>query len=479
MNRHRIKVDVWSAVRSVVGSSSMRLAFAIAGLFAITITLAGVISFVTLSRDLNTRLESQARQIAENLAVTYQFSGLRELQAQIATNAATTRDHSNLYLFVDRTGSTVFGNFNTVHTFTGVKTLVSGVDIELPDQSGSRRQKVFIGYGLRIPAGWIITARETKWVTDTKNFLLRAALWGLGVALVLSVSVAVYLARRSEGRIDQLYQVLENAAAGNLTARYRDETRWNDDIGRVAATVNTTLDRLSLTVDSLRQVSNDVAHDLRTPLSRLQTRIEPLLDRNDLPADARDAVLSAESDIDGIVKTFNAILRIAQIEGRNIRRAEAAVDLTDVAASVHEMLVPVAEDTGHKFDLRTPKTPLLVQGDRELLAQAIVNLVENAIRYCQSPSKIVLTVAPKTGGVRISVCDNGPGIPEAEHKNVLRRFYRLERSRNSDGSGLGLCLVAAISHLHGGTVTLSDNAPGLCVTLDLPVHPDNRVHPVG
>lgn len=462
---------VMGPVRLVAGSSSMRLALAVSILFTLATFVAGSIAFVVMSRDMNNRLERDARQMAENLAVTYQISGLSELQAQIATNAATTRDYSNLYLFMDRTGRTVFGNFNIHRPFTGAKRVVAGKDIVLAKGAVDVQNATFLAYGLRIPAGWIITARDTRWITETKNFLMRAIIWGLGFALLLSFSMAVFLARRSEARIKRLYLVLNDVARGDLSARYKDKSNWHDDIGRVAETVNATLDRLALTVDSLRQVSNDVAHDLRTPLTRLRTRIEPLLSRKDLPEDAIVAIQKADAEVDAVVRTFNAILRIAQLEGSNATLHREPVDLSNLCATIHDMLDPVAEEMGHHFTVHCGPGGMSFMGDRGMLAQAVVNIVENAFRHCPAPAEITLAVNTAPNGIHITVCDNGPGIPEAEHENVLRRFYRLEASRNTEGSGLGLSLVAAIIRRHGGKLSLTDNAPGLCVHLELPLTP--------
>jgi len=446
----------------------MRLAFGIAGVFAIVTLVAGLVSFRYMTQDMNRRLETEARQLAENLAVTYQISGLPELQAQIATNAATTRDYSNLYLFVDRTGRTVFGNFNVRKTFSGKRDLVVGQDLVLPGLNGKARGLTFKGYGLRIAAGWIITARNTQWIVDTKRYLVISMIMGLGAALALSLLIAVLLARRNEKRINRLYQVLEDVAAGDLSAQFTHQMRWRDDIGRVADTINQTLERLSVTVDSLRQVSNDVAHDLRTPLTRLQSRIEPLLSRHDMPDDAVDAVRRAQEDVDAIVRTFNTILRIAQIEGGNAKYHHAPVDMAKLCASVYEMLEPVAEEMDHEFTVACDSMNTWAMGDREMLAQAIVNIIENAFRHSPAGSRVRLRALMSDSRVVVEVCDNGPGIPSGEHARVLRRFYRLEQSRNTDGSGLGLSLVDAIVRLHQGELILKDNAPGLCVKISLP-----------
>ncbi|WP_096787392.1 ATP-binding protein [Rhodobacter sp. CZR27] len=448
----------------VLRSSSLRLAARLALIFIVATLLAGLVSVPLLTGALKERLRADARQMAESLAATWQVAGLVDLHAQIATNIATTRDFANLYLFIDNSGRIVFGNFNVPRPFTGPRELVSGRDMILPGRNAPEGLG-FSAYGLRIPAGFVITARQTSALDEVQAIVRRSVASGLALAILLAVGVAGFLALRAERRIARLSDVLTRAAGGDLSQRVRDG--GTDDIGRIAEAVNATLDQLELTVESLRQVSSDVAHDLRTPITRLRTSLEPLMLREDLPEDALGQIGSAVAQADRIVRIFNAVLRIAQIEGGGARPRFASLDLGQLASDLHEMLEPVAEELGHH--LAVEAGPVTVQGDRDLLAQAIANLVENAFRHCPPPARIALAVRREGAEAVLTVTDNGPGIPEAERAAVFRRFYRLERSRNTEGSGLGLSLVAAVLRLHGGRVELADAEPGLRVTLHLPV----------
>lgn len=443
-------------------SSSLRLAARLSLIFIAATLLAGVLSGVLLTSALRDRLRDDARQMAESLAATWQVAGLVDLHAQIATNVATTRDFANLYLFIDNSGRIVFGNFRLPEPFLGAQELVSGRDLILPGRAPDGIG--FSAYGLRIPAGYIMTARQTSALDEVQGIVLRTVALGLVLALLLAVAVAGWLAWRAERRIARLSDVLTRASGGDLSRRAEDGQ--GDDIGRIAEAVNGMLDQMELTVESLRQVSSDVAHDLRTPITRLRTSLEPLTLRDDLPDDAASEITQAVGQADRIVRIFNAVLRIAQIEGGQ-RPRFAPLDLGQLARDLHEMLEPVAEELGHH--LSADATAIEVQGDRDLLAQAISNLVENACRHCPAPARIRIELRREEAQAVLSVTDDGPGIPEAEREAVFRRFYRLERSRNSEGSGLGLSLVAAVARLHGGRVSLSDAKPGLRVTIFLPV----------
>ncbi|WP_444666288.1 ATP-binding protein [Cereibacter changlensis] len=445
-------------------SSSLRLAARLALIFVGATLLAGVVSFSLLTNALQERLRADARQMAESLGATYQVAGLIDLHAQIATNIATTRDFANLYLFIDNSGRIVFGNFSLRQPFTGPRDLVSGRDLLLPGREAPQGLG-FSAYGVKLPAGWIMAARQTSALDEVQGIVLQSVALGLGLAIALAVAVALALAWRAERRIARLSEVLDRAAVGDLAQRAAEA--GGDDIGRISRAVNATLDQLQQTVESLRQVSSDVAHDLRTPITRLRARLEPLTLRSDLPPDAAAEVAAAMEQSDRIVRIFNALLRIAQLEGGGARPRFAPLDLGGLLSDLQEMLEPVAEDLGHRLTCET--VPLTVSGDRDLLAQAITNVVENAFRHCPAPAEIRMTLQALPGQALLSVTDNGPGIPAAEQEAVFRRFYRLERSRNSEGSGLGLSLVAAIVRLHGGSVELADAGPGLSLRIRLPL----------
>ncbi|MDZ4094110.1 MAG: methyl-accepting chemotaxis protein, partial [Paracoccaceae bacterium] len=227
------------AVARMLRSSSLRLATWLSVIFVAATLLAGVVSFVLLTGALKNRLREDARQMAQSLAATYQVAGLIDLHAQIATNVATTRDLANLYLFIDNSGAIVFGNFNLRAPFTGPRDLVSGRDLILPRASGAAPGLGFAGYGLKVPAGWIMTARQTSALAEVQQIVLRSAVWGLGLAVILAVGLALWLAQRIERRIARLNSVLDRAAGGDLKPRASDPN--DDDIGRIAASVNATL----------------------------------------------------------------------------------------------------------------------------------------------------------------------------------------------------------------------------------------------
>ncbi|MCH5376691.1 MAG: HAMP domain-containing histidine kinase [Planctomycetes bacterium] len=281
------------------------------------------------------------------------------------------------------------------------------------------------------------------------------------------MTLAVIIARQNERRIDRMDQVLDDVGEGNLNRRIADN--GSDDLAALASRVDRMLDRLEAGVASIRQVSTDVAHDLRAPLARLRMRLEPQALSAEVPTETRHEIGSALMDIDAISATFDAILRLARLQSGMVERRHDPFDLGEMAASVCEILEATAEESGHVLELDIPPTCVDAQGDEDMLSQALTNLMANAIEHCPPPARIRITVGLRGEHPFVMVSDDGPGIPEADRVRVLERFVRLDASRSVPGTGLGLSLVAAIADLHRARLVLEGNAPGLRVSILFPV----------
>jgi signal transduction histidine kinase len=296
---------------------------------------------------------------------------------------------------------------------------------------------------------------------DRIDALSRKVLWGFALAfaavLMVGIAAGLTLSRAVQKRMAAISGTAEAIIDGDLARRV--PVRGDDDLSRLATTLNRMLDRIGLLMDSLRQVTSDVAHDLRTPLNRLRQRLEHAARKADDPAH-RAEIEGALRDVDAILVTFAALLRISEVEAGARRAAFRPVDLQSLARAVAEDFGPAAEDTGHhlQFD---DGPPVWIEGDHELLTQMTVNLVENALRHTPLGCTVKLAAALQPGGAALVVIDDGPGVPDAERARLFDRFYRLERSRSTPGSGLGLALVQAVARLHRGEATLGPSAPGL------------------
>lgn len=316
----------------------------------------------------------------------------------------------------------------------------------------------YINDSRRLAGGVLIVARSLGPVADLDETFLSLLFFSLIPTVLISLALGVWIATRSARRVARIEAVLGRIAGGDLTARTREDGT-GDDLSVIGAGVNRMAAKQEVATETLRQVTTDIAHDLRTPLQRIGVILADLEER--LPEGEEQRLAArARDESDHAVAVFRALLEIARIEGGKARERFAPVDMGEVAGRIVELYQPSGEDEGVTIRL-TVDGPAQVEGDADLIGQALANLIENALRHAGEGGEIAVSVA----GREMSVADRGPGIPEDERDKVLRRLYRLERSRTTPGNGLGLALVAAIAEAHGATLTLADNAPGLVVTL--------------
>ncbi|MEO7222170.1 MAG: HAMP domain-containing sensor histidine kinase [Devosia sp.] len=288
--------------------------------------------------------------------------------------------------------------------------------------------------------------------------------------LVFSVLAGVITSRRVLKRIDAINATSAKIMVGNLSERI-PVTRANDEFDTLATSLNAMLDRIESLMQGLKEVTDNVAHDLKTPLTRLRTKAEAALRDSTGTDSQREALETTITESDKLIKTFNALLMIARAEAGAPSGAFADVDVSGVAADVADLYAPVAEEQGLTFE--TAIAPdVHLRANRELIGQALVNLIENALKYYEpaegKTGKISVGVRSANGRVLIEVSDNGPGIPAEDRLRVVERFVRLEKSRTEAGSGLGLSLVNAVARLHKGEFRIEDNAPGVRAVIDLP-----------
>ncbi len=314
--------------------------------------------------------------------------------------------------------------------------------------------------------GRLLVGDDLDRLDDVDEAILRAFGWALALTVALGVGGGLLLGAGFLRRVDAITRTAEAIVEGDLARRVPDRGT-HDDLDRLARALNHMLDRIAALMEGLRQVSSDVAHELRTPLSRLRQRLEAARAGARSDGEWRAAVEEAIGDTDQVLGIFAALLRIAQIEAGTRRAGFRALDLREVASGVAEAFAPSAEEAGRPLSLDAPE-PVPAQGDRELLTQMLANLVDNALRHTPPGTRIVLSAAATPGGARLAVADDGPGVPAEERERIFRRLHRLERSRSTPGSGLGLALVAAVAELHGARIAAEDAEPGLRVVVDLP-----------
>lgn len=316
------------------------------------------------------------------------------------------------------------------------------------------------------PDGYhLLVGRDVKNRAQLRRLLTDALLWAmLVVALMATLGglVARSLFRRALADVSATAIAI---AGGDFARRVRISGR-GDEFDQLAETINEMLDRIARLMDGVRQVSNAIAHDLRTPITRARARLEEAAAHASSPAELHAAIERATADLDGIVAIFQGLLRIAEIEAGSRRSAFAPIDISPLLAGVAELYEAVAEEKGVQLRMRVPDR-LPAHGDRELIQQAVANLVDNAVKFSPPGSTVRLEAEPANEGIVITVADQGLGIPEDDRARATERFYRGESARSTPGSGLGLALVQAVAQLHGGTLLLNDARPGLIARLHI------------
>jgi signal transduction histidine kinase len=302
--------------------------------------------------------------------------------------------------------------------------------------------------------------------------VIDAGKWSIAIVIVLGLAGGFFVTRRVLTRVDAMTETTRTIIAGDLTGRL-PIAGTGDELDRLAENLNAMLDRIEALMRGLQEVSDNIAHDLKTPLTRLRNRAEQALRMAKGDADCRLALDAIIEESDDLIRTFNALLMIARAESGHSREGMTDFDAAEVAEGVAELYEPLANEKGLELTVEAPQK-LPMHGNRELVSQALANLVDNAIKYgaaaAQAGGQILVSALATREHIEVAVADHGPGIPEADRERAVVRFVRLEQSRSEPGSGLGLSLAAAVAHLHGGVLKLEDNAPGLRTVIVFPRH---------
>ncbi len=441
-------------------SASFKLAAAYVGLFSISVgILAGLVYF---SATAELRHEIVTRIIAESTALRQEYvhGGTGQLLEAVADRQRGRLTGGLDYTLYDPKGSHLFGNLPAVRCTAGWVTFTGPPDGDEP-AGELERLSVLV---TPLPRGYcLLVGDDIGKVRKLGSLILDSFGWVFLFTVMMAVTGGIFLSSGALKRIETISRTAEAIIEGDISRRIPRRSA-PDDLDRLAATLNRMLDRMTGLMESLRHVSNDIAHDLRTPLGRLRHSLEEARDAVSSPDEARAAIDRAVSEVDGILDTFGAILRIAQIESGSRRSGFQRLLFSDLAADVCETFAPSIEDAGKT--LRTAIQPgLWVQGDRELLIQSLANLLENAIAHTSANALVTVSLKRGPEGIELAVADNGDGVPQAERELIFKRFYRVEQSRAAAGNGLGLSIVAAVAELHGASLSASDNKPGLKIAI--------------
>ena len=428
-------------------STPLRVTLVLVVLFLVAFALAAITAYELVARELSARVD---RALSDSFAVISQSYGdgdISDLVASVDSHARTTNGHDQVFRLTDSTGKVLAGNLGPVAVPAGWSTQ-SAKSLGLTD---ALTYRLFAG---STDGNQLVVGTSSEQTDAIARLTASAFGWSAAIFTALVLLAGSLVAVQAQRRLDGIAGTMRRIGSGELAARI-PVTGRQDDIAMLSRQVNAALDRLAALVEGMRQVSVDIAHDLKTPLNRLGITIENAIEVVEAGGDARDLLLQAQQEGQQINATFEALLRIAQIEAGARRARFATLQIGAVAEAIVDIYGEVAIERGQSLRLEPPPPGIPpIRGDRELLMQMLSNLIENAFRHGGAGIAVELGLEVAAGEVVLTVADSGHGIPDDERENVFRRLYRLDKSRTTPGSGLGLSLVAAVVRLHHGTLEL-------------------------
>ncbi len=455
------------------------MAAALIGLFVLTFGSSGLATWAALSEPVDAGIESRLRH---EMAIVQRLYSANGPAAARMIQARERRPSGFEFQLTNPNGQRVAGDLPGQAYTPGLDTVETppSASPEVDNDDDSDEAEKDVGQRIRVLTvaaadGALLTLGEDLGRTRAlKALFLRAFILTSGAALMIALAVGLSYVSHLLGRIEVIAGTADAVSGEDMGVRVPVRGgRRRDDIDRLALSVNRMLDRIAGLLRSVHQVSDDVAHDLRTPLAHLKQRIETALSGPPSVESYREALEGASEKIDEVLATFEALLSIAQLEAGSRAEALQPVDLADVAAAVVEAYRPSAEDEGHQLLLHAPQL-LMVMGQRALITQMLANLLANALIHTPGGTTVEVTVKRLGEAARLMVADDGPGVPDEARTLIFRRFFRVEQSRTTPGSGLGLSLAAAVASVHGARIVAEDAEPGLRIIVDFP-SPDEHL----
>jgi signal transduction histidine kinase len=448
-------------------TSTFRLAALYLAVFAVSV--GAILTYVywntalLIERQIETAVRGEMAVLGEQVA----HGGMQALVD--AVRRRSSQNPGSVYLLTNFLGRRLAGNLDALpqSAIKGQGWIEFSYTVETSEGPEHHRARA---YHLRLPnSAVLLVGRDIEERRRFAALIRRTLYFALGFTIILGLMGGVLMSRNFLHRIESITAASRTIMAGDLSKRV-PVSGTGDELDQLSVSLNQMLDQIERLMAGMREISTNVAHDLRTPLTRLRSRVEAALRTGDA-ATHKAALEQTIEDADALLATFNALLSIARSEAGQTREGLHPVDLREVLTDIAELFAPLAEESGGSLKLEA-ETPVDVRADRQLLAQAISNLIDNALKYGvaggRNAPEITLSLKATPRDAIITVADRGPGIAEADRGRVTERFVRLDRARTLPGSGLGLSLAQAIARLHNGKLLLKDNAPGLLVELVLP-----------
>jgi len=460
-----------TALGKLLRTTAFKLTLVYLGMFVLF--AASLLGYFALNtrRLITEQITATVNGEVNGLSEQYGQGGLRRLVTVV--DVRSRRPGSSLYLVTTPSGEGLAGNVGSLEP--GVLDRPGWLETyyhRLESSEGAEHRALV--RVVQLPGGFhLLVGRDLDERERLFGIVVNAGQWSLALVIVLGLLGGFFVSRRVLSRIDAMTGTAQTIMAGDLSGRL-PVAGTGDELDRLADNVNAMLERIEALMRGLKEVSDNIAHDLKTPLTRLRNRCEQALRSASGEASYRAALEATIAESDDLIRTFDALLMIARAESGQARENMTEFDASEIARDVGELYEPFADEKGIALKIEAAAAAP-VRGNRELVSQALANLIDNAIKYAGSngkvngiPAEIVVKAGNDGERITLSVADRGPGIPDADRGRVVERFVRLEQSRSEPGSGLGLSLASAVARLHGGELKLEDNHPGLRTTIALP-----------
>ena len=465
-------------------STGVKLAVACTAFFCLASLVTAGAAYYLIADDLDTWLDRSITETSSYLLDEFREGGEKSLAESVDQHAGASEGDDSIYVLVDGQGKKIAGNAK--------KFIVKqGWYDARPQEFGLTGGRSFRVLGQAMGADTLIIARSDTALDEIGAIIEKAFAVGAIIMGISALLTGLLIGFRAQKRVESFSKTLDAVSLGDMYRRIEVGPAGGDDIDHIARKLNKTLDNLSSAMLSMQHVTVDIAHDLKSPIARLRNRLTDCLaslgpagldplnpaaaslgpsspgpSNTGAENDARKNLQEAIGEADNITHTFDAMLRIAQIESGERRKNFTVFAVSDVVARAVDLYGVVVEDRGGRLNVAIDRSAASdIFGDAQLVLQMLSNLIENSVRHGHMPTTVSIAVRPLPDGILLAVADNGPGIPEGEWENVKERFYRLDKSRTTKGSGLGLALVAAVAKLHGADFALGGNAPGLVATI--------------
>ena len=450
-------------LRQTLNSASFKLTAAYAGLFALSVGVLAGVTYLSVTAELTREFEGRIMAESTALEADYKTGGVRQVLRAISERQRGKLTDGLDFTLYDAAGRHLFGALPIVGCSRGWTTLTGPPDGDEPPGE-MEKLRAFV---TPLPGGQcLMVGGDWGEVENFTSVILKTFGWVSLLSLTMAVGGGLFLSSRFLKRIESITRPAEAIIEGDLKRRIPRRSA-PDDLDKLAATLNRMLDRTSGLTESLKHLSNDIAHDLRTPLGRLRRELETARLQALSPDEYRAVIEKSVAEVDDILNLFSAILRISQIESGSRRSGFERFCLSALAEDVCETFGPALEEDGRI--LRQEIEPdLWIQGDQELVTLSLANLIENAAAHTPIGAQVTVSLRRAGSGVELDVADDGQGVPEGERKRIFQRFYRLETSRTTPGNGLGLSIVAAVADVHGARIAAADNHPGLRIGMVFP-----------